>query len=62
MESPMMHVWASGLAGEPWLSAALTLHLRFIVRWKKGNKWVNATDELKTAWEIRRVNTPPIIG
>jgi len=50
----VVHVWDRGFAGEPWLSAALTHRLRFIVRWKKGNKLVNATGELKKAWEISR--------
>jgi hypothetical protein len=50
----VVHVWDRGFAGEPWLSAALAHRLRFIVRWKKGNKLVNATGELKKAWAISR--------
>lgn len=50
----VVHVWDRGFAGEPWLSAALAQRVRFIVRWKKGNKLVNAQGELKKAWEISR--------
>ena len=49
-----MHVWERGFAGEPGISAALAQQLRFIVRWKTGNKLVNAHGELKKAREIRR--------
>jgi hypothetical protein len=50
----VVHVWDRGFAGEPWLSAALAHRLRFIVRWKKGNKLVDAHGALKKAWEISR--------
>jgi len=42
-------VWDRGFAGQPWISAALAHRVRFIVRWKKGNKLVNAHGELKKA-------------
>jgi Transposase DDE domain len=50
----VVHIWDRGFAGEPWLSAALHQHVRFIVRWKKGNKLVDAQGVLKKAWEISR--------
>ena len=50
----VVHVWDRGFAGEPWLSAALAHRVRFIVRWKKGNKLVDAHGALKKAWEISR--------
>ncbi len=50
----VVHVWDRGFAGEPWLSAALTHPVRFIVRWKKGNKLVDVSGLLKKAWEISR--------
>ncbi len=50
----VVHVWDRGFAGEPWLSAARAHQLRFIVRWKKGNKLVDAHGALKKAWEISR--------
>lgn len=50
----VVHVWDRGFASEPWLSAALTQHLRFIVRWKKGNKLADAQGVLQKAWEISR--------
>jgi Transposase DDE domain len=50
----VVHVWDRGFAGEPWISAALAHHARFIIRWKKGNKLVDAQGMLKKAWEISR--------
>lgn len=50
----VVHVWDRGFAGEPWISAAVAHHVRFIVRWKKGNKLVDASGLLKKAWEISR--------
>jgi hypothetical protein len=50
----VVHVWDRGFAGEPWISAAVAHHVRFIVRWKKGNKLVDASGMLKKAWEISR--------
>jgi hypothetical protein len=32
------HIWDRGYAGSPWLQAALAARVRFVVRWKKGNK------------------------
>ena len=40
--SQVVHVWERGFAGEPWISAAVAQHVRVIVRWKKGNKLINA--------------------
>jgi hypothetical protein len=42
----VVHVWDRGFAGELWINAALAHRVRFIVRWKKGNKLVNAHGEL----------------
>src|SRR5512136_2122838 len=53
-DAQVVHVWDRGFAGEPWLSAALAQRVRFIVRWKKGNKLINSQGELKKAWEISR--------
>jgi len=53
-EAQVVHVWDRGFAGEPWISAALAHPVRFIVRWKRGNKLVDAHGELKKAWEISR--------
>jgi hypothetical protein len=50
----VVHIWDRGFASEPWLSAALQQQVRFIVRWKKGNKLVDAQGVLKKAWEISR--------
>jgi hypothetical protein len=50
----VVHVWDRGLAGEPWLSAALQQRRRFIVRWKQGNQLVDAQGVFKKAWEISR--------
>jgi len=32
------HIWDRGYAGSDWLQTALAARMRFIVRWKKGNK------------------------
>lgn len=50
----VIHLWDRGFAGEPWLGLALAHHVRFIVRWKKGNKLIDPTGEARKAWEITR--------
>jgi hypothetical protein len=32
------HIWDRGYAGSGWIQAALAANVRFVVRWKKGNK------------------------
>lgn len=50
----VLHVWDRGYAGSPWVQAALTAKLRFVVRWKKGNKLLDNWGEARKAWEIAR--------
>jgi hypothetical protein len=50
----VIHIWDRGFAGAPWLTWALFYNVRFIVRWKKGNKLISPKGELKKAWEISR--------
>jgi Transposase DDE domain len=48
------HVWDRGYAGSPWVQAAITATVRFVVRWKKGNKLLDNWGEARKAWEIAR--------
>ena len=48
------HIWDRGYAGSDWLQAALAAHLRFVVRWKKGNKLLDNWGAERKAWEIAR--------
>lgn len=50
----VLHVWDRGYAGSPWVQAAMTANVRFIVRWKKGNKLLDNWGEARKAWEIAR--------
>jgi hypothetical protein len=50
----VLHVWDRGYAGSPWLQAAITTKVRFVVRWKKGNKLLDNWGEARKAWEIAR--------
>lgn len=50
----VLHVWDRGYAGSPWVQAALTAKVRFVVRWKKGNKLLDNWGEARKAWEIAR--------
>lgn len=50
----VLHVWDRGFAGAPWLSAALSAQLRFVVRWTKTYHLVNAFGQPQTAGQILR--------
>jgi hypothetical protein len=50
----VLHVWDRGYAGSPWVQAAITAKVRFVVRWKKGNKLLSNWGEARKAWEIAR--------
>ncbi len=52
--SSVLHVWDRGEAGGPWLSLALSLSLRFVVRWPKRYHLLDATGRERCAWEIAR--------
>ena len=48
------HVWDRGYAGSPWIQTALAASVRFIVRWKKGNRLLDNWGEERKAWQIAR--------
>lgn len=48
------HVFDRGFANGPWLHTLLTYELRFVLRWKKGQKLLDGWAELRKAWEIAR--------
>ena len=50
----VIHVWDRGFAGMPWLFQALSVRVRFIVRWKKGNTLLDEHGERHKASEISR--------
>ena len=48
------HVWDRGFAGSPWLRAALTGGVRFVLRWPGRYKLRDAQGRERKAWEIAR--------
>jgi hypothetical protein len=48
------HLFDRGFAGSPWVQAALTANIRFVLRWKKGNKLLDNWGEQRKAWQIAR--------
>lgn len=48
------HVFDRGYASGPWLETFLDARIRFVVRWKKGQKLLDGWGELRKAWEIAR--------
>lgn len=50
----VLHVWDRGFAGGPWLGIALAHPVRFVLRWQKGYKLVDAQGHKRKAWEICR--------
>lgn len=48
------HIWDRGYAGSEWLQRALAERVRFIVRWKKGNRLLDQWGEERKAGEIGR--------
>jgi hypothetical protein len=47
-----VHIWDRGYAGSPWVQAAIAANVRFIVRWKQGNRLLDNWGEGRKAWEI----------
>ena len=54
----MRHVFDGGYGHGPWLSCLWARRLRFVVRWKKGNKLLDASGQEHKAWEIARGKRP----
>ena len=48
------HIWDRGYAGSGWIAAALSAGVRFLVRWKKGNKLLDNWGEERKASAIGR--------
>jgi hypothetical protein len=52
------HVFDRGYGHGPWLSCLSSRRLRFVVRWKKGKKLLDAAGQERKAWEIARGKRP----
>lgn len=50
----VIHIWDRGFAGGPWLKTASEQNVRFVMRWQKGYKLVDAQGCERKAWEITR--------
>ncbi len=48
------HVFDRGYGTAPWLERLWNYRVRFVVRWKKGNKLLDAAGQERKAWEIAR--------
>jgi Transposase DDE domain len=48
------HIWDRGYCGSGWIQAALAANVRFVVRWKKGNKLLDNWGEERKAGAIGR--------
>ena len=48
------HIWDRGYAGSGWIASALAANVRFVVRWKKGNKLLDNWGEECKASAIGR--------
>jgi Transposase DDE domain len=48
------HVFDRGYGTGPWLWHLGVSRVRFVVRWKKGNKLIDASGQERKAWEIAR--------
>jgi hypothetical protein len=48
------HIWDRGYCGSGWIQAALAAKVRFVVRWKKGNKLLDNWGEERKASAIGR--------
>ena len=52
------HIFDRGYGHGPWLWQLWRYHLRFVVRWKKGNKLIDEQDRERKAWEIAHGKRP----
>lgn len=52
------HVFDRGYGNGPWLWQLCRYQLRFVMRWKKGNKLLDACGQERKAWEIARGKRP----
>jgi hypothetical protein len=52
------HVFDRGYGHGPWLNCLSCRRLRLVVRWKKGNRLLDASGQERQAWEIARGKRP----
>jgi hypothetical protein len=52
--SRALHIWDRGFAGNPWLTLAYVYAVRFVMRWPKHYRLVNAEGLERKAWEMTR--------
>ena len=50
----VIHIWDRGFASIPWLETVFQYRLRFVVRWPKRFRLLNARGELLNAWKVTR--------
>lgn len=50
----VLHIFDRGFAGTPWLRQLLGFRLRFVLRWQKHYKLMDAQGQSRNAWEIGR--------
>lgn len=50
----VLHVWDRGFAGGPWLAEVTRASVRFVLRWQKDYKLVDAQGRERKAWQITR--------
>jgi hypothetical protein len=50
----VLHVWDRGFAGGPWLAEATRAGVRFVQRWQKDYKLLDAQGQTRKAWQIAR--------
>jgi hypothetical protein len=50
----VLHIWDRGFSGGPWLAKACEYGVRFVLRWQKGYKLVDAQGQRRKAWQITR--------
>src|SRR5205823_4621674 len=52
------HVFDRGYSNGPWLARLSYCRVRFVMRWMKGRKLVDAQGQERKAWEIARGKRP----
>jgi hypothetical protein len=50
----VIHIWDRGFASQAWLTTVLAEPVRFILRWPKRYKLVDAQERVVNAWKIAR--------
>jgi len=50
----LLHVFDQGASSGPWLQVLEDLRVNFVIRWKKGHEFIDASGVKKKLWEIGR--------